>query len=214
MRYPDKTFNSIELIAELGYEYVYFSPVCTFSIDGTEVLYGNAIVSRFPIIEAETIEVHKSLAKTTLLPTNSGNQRNAQYARIEVPSGTQISVVNHHGYWEPTGMGSAVTVEKMRIVKEFTLSKPNPLIVCGDLNVIPESPAMRVWDKSFENLTATKNVKTTLSSLSKAGLKSFKGDPNVACDHILISRGIAYTNFKVLDDLISDHLGLTVEIDV
>lgn len=214
MRYPDKTFNSVELITELGYPNVYFSPVCTFNVDGTEVRYGNAIVSRFPIIQTETVEVNKSLSDTTLLPINSGNERNAQYARIELPSGERVSVINHHGYWEPNGMGSAVSVEKMQLVKDFAQAKPAPRVVCGDLNVIPESPAMRVWDDSFENLTAIYKLKTTLGSLSKANLKSFKGDPHVACDHILVSPDIKHANFTVLNDIISDHLGLTVELDV
>lgn len=214
VKYPDKLFNGVELIRDLGFAFTYFSPVCVFRIDEASAAYGNAILSRLPIKKSETIDVNGGIAQGTLKPLPTSNHRNAQYASIEYASGKFLSLLNHHAYWEPDGMGSQTNVEKMQRVRDFAAEKPHPLILCGDLNVIPASPAMRVWDNMLEDLTASYQVATTLSSLSKANQKGFIGDTNVACDHILVSPGIQVRDFRVLPDIISDHLGLVLDFDI
>jgi endonuclease/exonuclease/phosphatase family metal-dependent hydrolase len=75
--------------------------------------------------------------------------------------------------------------------------------MCGDLNIIHEAPAMREID-FLRDLTEENNIKNTLS-----GLK-FNGE--VACDHILVNDLIEVQHFEVLDDLISDHKALAIDI--
>jgi endonuclease/exonuclease/phosphatase (EEP) superfamily protein YafD len=94
----------------------------------------------------------------------------------------------------------------MQSVKTMLQKLPTPLIFAGDLNVKSESPVMRVFDDFLEDLTATHNVGTTLSVLGKV--------TDVACDHILISDDVLVTDFRVADDLISDHKALVMEFEI
>lgn len=78
-----------------------------------------------------------------------------------------------------------------------------PLIMCGDLNIVHASPAMRELD-FLTDLTEKYHVDNTL-----VGLK-FNG--KVACDHILINDALTESNFTVPDIIISDHKPLVAEL--
>ena len=85
------------------------------------------------------------------------------------------------------------------------LAKEGPLVMCGDLNIIHESPAFRslgfLRDLTFEN-----KVETTLSGM--------KFDGKVPCDHILVNEAIEVKDFQVLPEIVSDHLALMAEVEV
>ena len=91
--------------------------------------------------------------------------------------------------------------------KATTLDKAQtgPVVMCGDLNVIAESPAMRTLD-FLTDLTPQNNVKTTLQNL--------KFVKDVACDHILINDQVTAKNFTVHDNLVSDHKTISAEIEL
>ena len=77
--------------------------------------------------------------------------------------------------------------------------------MCGDLNIVHESPAMRPLD-FLRDLTYENNVKTTLSGL--------KYDGAVPCDHILVNDEVVASCLTVHPDLVSDHLGISVDIEL
>ena len=76
--------------------------------------------------------------------------------------------------------------------------------MCGDLNIIHDSPAMRELD-FLRDLTDEYKIDNTITGL--------KFDGKVACDHILVSDDVKVKNFGVLPDLISDHKPLVIETD-
>ena len=81
----------------------------------------------------------------------------------------------------------------------------DPLVMCGDLNVTSASPAMRKLD-FLHDLTEENGIKNTLSGLKFTG--------EVACDHILVDDKVVVRGFEVLDNLISDHKGLVVDLEI
>jgi endonuclease/exonuclease/phosphatase (EEP) superfamily protein YafD len=78
-----------------------------------------------------------------------------------------------------------------------------PIIMCGDLNVISRSPAMRELD-FLRDLTAANNVRTTL--------KNIRLELDVACDHILISDEFSCNYFEVVETVLSDHKAIVVKL--
>ena len=93
----------------------------------------------------------------------------------------------------------------MKRVLEMVKKEDAPVILCGDLNIIHESPAMRELD-FLQDLTATNHVNNTLMGVR------FKKD--VACDHILISQNITCKEFKVLEEILSDHKAIIVKLSI
>lgn len=137
--------------------------------------------------------------------TRSANARNAQIVVLQIGS-RKLTIVNHHAHWEITPLGSAASVARMELLRSIITDLPGPLILAGDLNVDPDTATMHVFDGLLEDLTATYTIASTLSVLGKV--------PNVACDHVLVSDAIAVRDFRVLDDLVSDHKALVLDFDI
>ena len=76
--------------------------------------------------------------------------------------------------------------------------------MCGDLNIIYDSPAMRPFD-FLTDLTHEYNIDNTLVGL--------KFDGKVACDHILINDQVKAVDFTVSDRIISDHKPLLATLE-
>ncbi len=204
---PDFMFNSLEHIQnKTGFRHVYFSPVLETNISDTTTRFGNAIVSKYPLAKTETRFINGQFTANHSATDRAPNTRNIQYASIELPSGESLHLLNHHAYWLTDQLGDKVSVEKMKQVANFAQQFSGPLILSGDLNVTPESPAMRVFDDFLEDLTATRKLQTTLSELGKV--------KDVPCDHILVNSDIKVSDFRTMNKLASDHLALILEFDV
>jgi endonuclease/exonuclease/phosphatase family metal-dependent hydrolase len=82
--------------------------------------------------------------------------------------------------------------------------KGTPLVLCGDLNITTESPALRVFDGWLDDLIrAQPNITTTLTRVNV--------DRDVVCDHVLVSDDVIVDDFKVSNALISDHYPLILQ---
>ena len=162
---------------------------------------GNVILSKEEIIEERSEVVHNEYGIIKSVQDFYEHAYTLQIAKLK----NGITIVNHHGYWKPTPMGDETTVEVMRKVAKIVRELDGPVVMCGDFNIIHEAPAMRELD-FLRDLTDEYNVDNTLS-----GLK-FNG--KVACDHILVNDLVDVKNFRVLEDLVSDHKALFVEIEV
>ena len=192
---------------ETGFEYDFRSPIYGFKMLGDEVEFtqGNVILSKIPIKETEA----KTLCGEYCVAERASNFEDifenhaviAQKAVLE----NGLAVFNYHGYWQKDPLGSVDTVKYMKIVADMIKNSHSPAILCGDLNIIAESPAMRELD-FMQDLTATKGVKSTLHPV--------KVKENVACDHILITDDISCKNFQVIEDFVSDHKALEATLDV
>lgn len=117
-----------------------------------------------------------------------------------------VVIANHHGFWRSQPLGDEDTVKAFKHLAEIIQPyQDKPFVLCGDLNVRHEAPAMRELD-FLRDLTYENGVKNTLS-----GLK-FNGD--VPCDHIMPNDKLEAKNFMVHDGYASDHLGISAEIEI
>ena len=187
-----------ELREASGLEYEFKTSNWGIDVNDGRIEQGNVILSRFPFIEQDAKIVHGNYYDVDLFDTND----HAYYAqRIVLPDNTVV--INYHGYWKPDPLGDEETVRCMKAVADMIRDERRPVIMCGDLNVIAESPAMRELD-FLHDLTAENHVKTTL-----ANIKFIK---DVACDHILINEKLTAQNFTVHQAIITDHLPVSVEV--
>lgn len=207
---PPKPYDYIRSLDVLKqglpqYTHVFFSPVFTFDYGGSVVGYGNAVMSKSAPLNAEAFINHGTFHHVTDWDKHNYNVRNAQILKFQ-HNDSFFWLANHHGFHRRTQFGDKTTVETMRKLSAKMSELDGPKILCGDMNVVAESPAMRPFDESFEDLTNTYKIEDTLTRFGKVS--------GIACDHILVSPEIAVKEFKVLEDLVSDHKPLTMEFDL
>ena len=181
--------------------YAFFSPNWSSEIAGGIFEEGNLILSRIPFAETHSEFISGEYKEKMILGEVVGNNLNLQIAKLE----NGLTVINHHGFWRPNPIGDEESVRAFTKVGNIVRQVTGPLVMCGDLNIIHDSPAMRPLD-FLRDLTQEYDVETTLSGL--------KFDGKVACDHILVNDGIDVQDFAVLPDLVSDHLALTAEVEL
>ncbi len=164
---------------------------------------GNVILSKIPFLEArEEIIVGDYGVATGPQNFESAVCRH-RYTAQKVILENGFAIVNYHGYYLKDPLGDETTVRCMRAVAEMAQDNQHPVIMCGDLNVVAEAPAMRELD-FLTDLTALNHVKTTL--------RNVRFVKDVACDHILVSGDVRYQDFEVIDAPISDHQALAARI--
>ena len=194
-------FVTVDQIKEAG-RFQYESRSSNFSLQMSTGMMqqGNVILSHERIVNEEIRSVFGENKALQSMEDLMNHEYTVQ--KIKLESG--LTVFNHHGYWLPTPMGDDTTVKVMQKVADFVKEVDGPMVMCGDLNVIHDSPAMRALD-FLRDLTAENDVKNTLTSL--------KFDGAVACDHILVSKEVRVQDFKALNELISDHKALMATIE-
>lgn len=167
---------------------------------GGQCSFGNLILSKVPIRETHSEFTSGEFYEHVVLGTPS-NCLNIQIAKLE----NGFTIVNHHGFWRPDPIGDEESVKTFTKVGQIVRNLEGPVVMCGDLNIIHESPAMRPLD-FLRDLTYENNIRTTLSGL--------KFDGAVPCDHILINNQVEAKDFTVYPDLVSDHLALSAEVEL
>ena len=184
--------NQAQTLAEmLGY-YFYFAKAIDFDRGGP---YGNALLSRFPILSADTISIDDP-------PIHDENvyyeTRCILKAQLDISGGLDV-YVSHYGL---------ANREKLNAVKktvELIKSDTNSLIFMGDLNMQPDDEKLKPL---FEIMQDTANV-------SNDGLLSFPSDaPNCKIDYIFTSKDMHIVSAQVPAETTSDHRPYLAEIEL
>jgi endonuclease/exonuclease/phosphatase family metal-dependent hydrolase len=125
--------QAIELADLLG-----FSMVRTVDADGRAQPFGNAILSRWPIVEHEMV----------VLPDGDGrpSHRSALTARIETPWGLQPFTVTHLAWqYDASRLRLAQLESVVDLVGRHLPDEPTapPPVLAGDFNAVPDSDEIR-----------------------------------------------------------------------
>lgn len=199
--------DTVDKIARIaGFDHVFKTSNYGAKVLGGDAQFevGNAILSKAPFTDTEEKKIlnqYKAIESVSDCQDMTGHCYMAQKAVLS----DKLAIVNYHGYWLKDPLGDEVSVKCMQKVVNLIRDNYRPTIMCGDLNVISESPAMRKLD-FMQNLTAINHVKTTL--------RNIRFVKDVACDHILITDELKCKSFNVVDAAISDHRALIAEIEI
>lgn len=168
------------LAEKLGYHY-YFAEAIRFQ--GVNP-YGNALLSRYPIIAAETI----------LIPDPNPPKFNGYYetrcfikATVQVGGGLRL-LVSHFGL-NPDEQENAVRA----IVPHIA---PKRCVLMGDFNVVPEDPVL---------LPIRQRLYDTAESFAAPRLSYPSDVPEVKIDYIFTSRDLPVTYADIPEIISSDH---------
>ncbi len=86
---------------------------------------------------------------------------------------------------------------------KFVRSIEHRKILCGDFNLRPDTKSMSILERELKNLIKDYKITSTRSKLYTKEEKY--------ADYILTSHDLKLINFKILDEVVSDHLPLLLE---
>ena len=186
----------IAMILEMSF---HFHPAFQYK----EEQYGNAILSRYPM----------SLVKNDVLPKLWNKAflefRGAIWVMVDY-QGTKVNIINTHlSLWPKERLLQIKT-----LLDGDWLERPDrsgPVILCGDLNMVPNSPVYKEICKKFKD-----------SQLMVAGHKPLKtwfaGLPIMRIDHIFVTPEFRVNSIQVshtaLERSASDHLPIIADLSL
>jgi len=180
-----------EALAEaLGF-YCYFAKA--IDVNGNNP-YGNGILSRYPILSAETVKIPDPMPRKY---SGYYESRCVLKARVDTPSGEITVLVTHFGL-NPDEAENAVDTVLDNAERERC-------VLMGDFNLTPDSTLLNpIRDAFFDT-----------SELFGRVLLSFPSDnPDRKIDYIFTSRDIKVTAADIPNIVASDHRPHTADIEL
>ena len=186
---------SERLIKELGYQCVY-APAFQITKDGQTIDVGNAILSKYPILE------HKIHNLSHI------DNRIAIEATIKMSDKILQIVCTHllHTHQQPSEIQD-IQAENLANM----LSKTNA-IVMGDFNALPESNAIKIMNHVVDN--ADNNSLPTWSMYPEGCKECLPQGILYKLDNIFISKNLKVESYLVENSDASDHLPISAIIAI
>jgi endonuclease/exonuclease/phosphatase family metal-dependent hydrolase len=180
-----------------------------------DAYFGNAI---FYKKEYPLLQKHIEWSKKNEEPFSSDatTYENTGRALLHVTlsiAGKEVSFLTTHGAWAKTPKEEPHQTEQGKILLNYLKNVQQPFVFSGDLNLDPEQPTIAKIGELARNLTNDHHITNTLNPRTHyARARMFP--PGVAVDYIFTSRDITVKSFNVLEEDISDHLGLVAEFEI
>lgn len=119
-------------------------------------------------------------------------------------------LLNTHLAWSPDAEDSDEKIKQARILVSFLKKLSEPFIFSGDLNVSPNTQTIKLLNTVGQNLIAENKITNTLNTHLHGAQHLFPS--GLAVDYIFVSSAIQVDNFAVIDNDMSDHLGLKATV--
>lgn len=208
--YHDKEMpvNSAEEIAkELNYNFVFFP-----SVDARPRkpwILGNAILSRFPIIESSSYPLNLENKKYD--GTSQKEQRTVISSKIQIDNKTLSFFTTHLQF----SVGLNTTEVRLKQVKNLLTflarHSGNPAVLTGDFNATPENEEIKIIEKKLQRLGSNEPTWTVKSG----DFHGWKVDTlSYRIDNIFVSKDIHTKNCEVLKSDLSDHLPIKATLNI
>lgn len=181
-----------ELADRLGYHY-YFAKAIEFDFDWMSGPYGNGLLSKYPILEAETIAIPDPVEKKY---KGYYETRCLLKAKIDVADGLNV-LVSHFGL-NPDEAENAVNTVMENLPTEKT-------VFMGDLNLKPEDELLNPIREQLVDV-ATYSDKELLTWPSTG--------PERKIDYIFVSKDVKVLEADVPVIVASDHCPHTAVIEL
>ena len=178
--------DQARLIAEaLGYHYYYGG-----NINILGVQYGNALLSKFPIVNSQN---HK-------LPKKMLEPRGLIEAEVDVDG------IPYYVYVTHLGLNPVERSLQIQYINEQLAQREGNILILGDFNNNPDSEEMQLLDSLMVDSAA---------ALNKSELHTFSNWGDTAeerIDRIYVSDQIDLKNHEVKPSAVSDHRGAITQI--
>lgn len=123
-------------------------------------------------------------------------------------NGKLLQIINVHGIWNKDKAGDERTINQSNFILS-KIRKDIPVIVVGDFNLLPDTESIKLLNNELTNLIDKYNIKSTRPNFDD-GLDT----GNIVCDYIFVNDLVKVNDFKVLNNLASDHLPIILDFDI
>ena len=183
-----------------GFKYSKFAKAITIGKLGIEMHYGNALISKHPVISSNTVSVpapKKSERREN--ETKLYEDRDILVSLLNV-NGTALTVINTHfglNLKEQENMVAAL----IKIIDECK----TPVILMGDFNTMPHS---EVLAPLYEKLKSAAD-ECDADDFTFATYK-----PHETIDYIFVSKDVKVLDYTVVKSRVSDHFPCVATLDI
>jgi endonuclease/exonuclease/phosphatase family metal-dependent hydrolase len=217
---PQYYDNLSHVIKELGYPYYYFS----YDNDGDLQWYGQAIFSKYPIIDSGLIRYPKPSLPEALLHADivfnedtvrlytthlqSVQFQKKDYETIEsIKNNDEKAVKNSRGIFSKLKRGVINRCGQADIVQKEINKSPYPFILTGDFNDVPNSYTyFTIKDNNLQDafLLTGFGVGKTFSYIA----------PTLRIDYVLTTKNFSVKQFNRIIKDYSDHYMLVADVQL
>lgn len=209
--------NQAEVLAKnAGYPYWVEQRNLDFRVGTWTWRFGNAILSRYPIRDAQSIEFP---GYSALEPLLAGKKRGV-YGTIELdrkrfPSLPQIGFVSAH----LSHRSEQLRVDSADMIGKLVSKSTVPVLVAGDFNSSPPGFAKSSSTDSGQNAITTFDdsqlfERRPMTNPAASELTFPSDGPEQVIDWILVPKSLEIVEYKVVNLDLSDHLPVVVDVVV
>jgi endonuclease/exonuclease/phosphatase family metal-dependent hydrolase len=192
-----------EILEQLPDYKSYFSPVFGIPFMGTQADFGNCILTKLAMTKQETIFTNKQYVSNFNFDDYDYNVRNLQHVIVTTPNGP-LHVLNHHGHHVAAHKdGDDQTFRQTKQIADYIRSLKGNVLLTGDFNLSPHSESLEQINDILENQCLKHPVTTTRNQFTPK---------TEVCDYIFTNKEMTVSNFKILPDLVSDHMALVANL--
>ena len=180
-------------------------------VDSKKSYLGNAIFSKYRIINSETL-VLKTFEDFTLAKFNNIENferfpRNLLSAGCDL-SERKIRVLSWHAAWIAPPADTEETLRQAKEVTGYLKNLKEPFILGCDMNAVPQSKTAGLINQSAVNLMMNSQVlQTTHPKIHKIAPRGF------LIDYIFTSAHFKLKKLEVPEVTVSDHLPVVAELE-
>jgi endonuclease/exonuclease/phosphatase family metal-dependent hydrolase len=127
--------------------------------------------------------------------------------------GKTLHVVNYHGAAFPGDkLDDPLRLAASQGLIDFMATKEGPKVLGGDFNLLPEAQSVRM----FEGHGYTDHIKKNAIPTTRNHLvwDRWPGNKQDYADFVFTSPEVAVNHFEVIENEVSDHLPLVLDIQV
>lgn len=204
-----------ELQNILGEKYTSGLAIAQYYTSSPTAYIGNATFYKkdFQLLEKQIITLHE---RKDPFPSDATSYedvaRNLLHLTLAIDN-KKISFLNTHLAWAKTTKEQPHQTQQGEILLNYLKNVPFPFVLTGDFNLDTEQPILRSVSSLAKNLIDEYKIVNTLNPRTHSAQMLFP--PGAAVDYIFVTPDITVNKFKVLEEEdLSDHLGLTAEIEI
>jgi hypothetical protein len=133
------------------------------------------------------------------------------FTEIKTSDGS-LSVCNVHGLARPgEKLDNPDRIAQSRILIDLFRQRPGQKVIGGDFNILPDTESIRMFAKDgYVDLISAWNIPTTRNRLA---WENYPGHELYYSDYVFVSPDMQVNNFIVLQNEISDHLPMILEVE-
>lgn len=201
---PTNVFGEINMKDFHGQENFHFDPKGVLEM-------GNYIKSKFKISEAHSIFLEGDFSYNTSQEEKWPNEqeRAILITDLLVDGDKPLRIINYHGIWTRDKKGNDKTYEACKKIHSYASMFGGNVLICGDFNLFPDTPSIKIFKKDFVSLVNRFDIQTT-----RPPSNELNGNGRNVVDYIFVDKKIKVNNFNVHNGDVSDHLPLVLDFEL